>query len=68
MSKSVNVPQLAWQGVKNLELTFPENWQLTVNEMEGHDRPALLDAQIRAAIRFPISTPPSGIKPKAKNR
>jgi nickel-dependent lactate racemase len=68
MSNSVKVPQLVWYGVKDLELTFQDNWKISVNNMEGFDRPALLAAQIRAAIRFPINTPPIRTLAKGKKQ
>ncbi len=35
MSK-IALPQLAWYGMKKLELSFPENWWVDVYNMKGH--------------------------------
>ena len=56
MTNVVKVPQLAWHGVKDLELAFPDGWNVSMNNMQGFDRPALPDGQIRAAVRFPIGS------------
>ena len=45
---------------------FPGEWEVDICNMEGHDRPALLPAQIRASIRFPIGTSP--IREMAKGK
>jgi lactate racemase len=57
MTNTVKVPQLIWHGVSDYELAFPDNWQVTVNNMQGYDRPALGEAQIRAAVRYPAVPP-----------
>jgi nickel-dependent lactate racemase len=66
MTIMVKVPQLAWHGVKDFELTFPDNWKVTVNNMQGYDRPGLGEAQIRTAVRYPIGSP--AIRTLAKDK
>lgn len=57
-SKSVFVPQLAWWGDTEAELTFPEGWQVTEYRMEGHDAAPLTDEGFRKAFAKPIGIPP----------
>jgi lactate racemase len=68
MTNVVKVPQLAWHGVKDLELAFPDGWNVTINNMQGFDRPALPDGQIRAAVRLPIGCPPIRTLAKGKKQ
>ncbi len=56
--KTIKLPQLFWQGARDLELRFPENWSVEVCNMAGHDRKALTPSQIRDSIRHPLGTPP----------
>lgn len=55
---TVKLPQLAWHGVKELELSFPESWQIEVCNMAGYNRPHLKPAEIKKAIAGPIGMPP----------
>jgi nickel-dependent lactate racemase len=54
----VKVPQMAWFGPRELELSLPSNWQITVPYMQGYDRPELKPEEIKSAIRNPIGTSP----------
>jgi lactate racemase len=54
----VKLPQLAWHGQKELEIDFPERWDVEVCNMAGHDRPALTPAAMKKAIGRPIGMPP----------
>ncbi len=54
---NINVPQLAQQGVQNLEIQLPDEWDVEVCNMEGYDRPALTIEQIRTALQKPLGTP-----------
>ncbi|MBA7617727.1 hypothetical protein ES703_77833 [subsurface metagenome] len=65
-SQRVVVPILAWYGDTNLELDFPESWDVTVCQMKGHDAPHLLDDEIREAFTNPIGT--KTIKELAKGK
>ncbi|MFC1950978.1 lactate racemase domain-containing protein [Chloroflexota bacterium] len=51
------VPQLAWYDPKELELFFPDGWDMAVCHIAGYDRPALSDEQIKSAIASPIAMP-----------
>jgi len=62
----VKVPQLAWYGPKDLELSFPDSWQVEVCNMQGYDRPALKPDEIKDAICKPIGMPP--IREAAKGK
>lgn len=47
----------AWFGEKEIELAFPSNWEVTECHMGGHNKPALTDDEMRAALQNPIGTP-----------
>jgi nickel-dependent lactate racemase len=55
---NIKLPQLAWHGVKELELALPEGWQVEVCNMAGYDRPHLKPAAIKDAIASPIGMLP----------
>ena len=55
---SVKLPQLAWYGAKELELSFPDQWPVKLYNFAGWDRPALKPEEIRQAIAGPIGSPP----------
>jgi nickel-dependent lactate racemase len=65
-SKKAVVPVLAWYGDEELELEFPESWDITVCKMKGHEAPPLSDAAIRKAFANPIGT--KTIKELAKGK
>jgi nickel-dependent lactate racemase len=46
-----------WFGERDIELAFPSNWEVTERRMAGHDKPALTDEEIRAALRKPFGSP-----------
>lgn len=46
-----------WFNERDIELTFPDTWQVQECRMAGHDRPALSEAEMRAAIQNPIGSP-----------
>ncbi|MFH1652159.1 MAG: lactate racemase domain-containing protein [Chloroflexota bacterium] len=52
----VKVPQLPWHGDTELELDFPDSWEVAVCEMAGKDVPALTGKQIGEAFARPIGT------------
>jgi nickel-dependent lactate racemase len=52
--KSVKVPWMSWYGNTQIELTFPENWDLIVSRMK--DAPDISDSEIRRAFENPIGT------------
>lgn len=55
-SQRVTLPQLAWYGDTELEIDFPETWDVTVCPARGHNAPPLDDAGLRAAFSRPIGT------------
>jgi hypothetical protein len=57
-TNTVSVRQLAWYENDELELQFPESWQVTVCYMKGHDRPRLSEEGFRQAFADPIGTKP----------
>jgi nickel-dependent lactate racemase len=62
----IKLPQLVWQGVRDLELAFPEEWLVEVCQMAGYNRPALTFTEIEKAVKNPIGTKP--IRELARNR
>jgi nickel-dependent lactate racemase len=55
---TVTVPQLAWSGDIDAELTFPDNWQVIPSRMNGHSAPKLTDEGYRKALANPIGSKP----------
>ena len=47
----------AFRGDEEIELKFPEGWDITECRMAGHDRPALSDPEMRSALQNPIGAP-----------
>lgn len=58
MANIIRLPQLAWYETKELTLPLPDNWEVQICNMAGHDRPALSRDQIRDCIGNPIGSPP----------
>jgi nickel-dependent lactate racemase len=54
----VTVPQLAWWGDVEAELSFPKNWEVTVCHMDGHEAPKLGQEESRKAFSNPIGCKP----------
>jgi nickel-dependent lactate racemase len=42
---------------EEIELGFPENWDITECRMAGHDKPSLSDDEMRSALQSTIGTP-----------
>jgi nickel-dependent lactate racemase len=57
MTNAIRLPQLARQGSEDLALPAPDGWQIETPYMAGHNRPALKQGEIRAALNSPIGTP-----------
>ena len=57
-TNTVRVPQLAWYDNNEIELRFPESWDVTTCYMNGHDRPSLSAEGHRRAFANPIGTRP----------
>ena len=54
----VKVPQMPWYGDTELEIDFPESWDVEVAYMHGHNAPPLNDEGIRKAFANPIGSRP----------
>ncbi len=46
----------AWFDEREIEISFPSTWEVTERRMAGHDKPALSDAEMRAAMANPIGS------------
>jgi len=58
MVQAVKLPQLAWHGVKELELPLPDSWQVEICNMAGYARPHMKPGEIKQAIARPIGMLP----------
>jgi len=58
LADNIKLPQLAWHGVKELEIPLPESWQVEVCNMAGYNRPRLEPDEIKKIITNPIGMPP----------
>lgn len=63
----VRVPSYPWFGDRDLTLDFPENWEVKVLKMKGHDSPAVSKEEIRSALRSPIGSKPLAEIAKGKD-
>jgi nickel-dependent lactate racemase len=52
----LKVPQLLWYENSELELDFPDSWDVHFLPPKGHDRPKLTPQQIEQAFANPIGT------------
>lgn len=57
-NNKMTLPILAWYGDTELDLDFPESWDVSVLNHRGDGTPALDDAGFRKAFANPIGTPP----------
>ena len=55
---SMHIPIKAWYGDEQMALHFPQNWEIQVCNMVGHNTPALSDDQLREALQNPLGTEP----------
>ncbi len=58
MNNKITLPQLAWHGVKKLELSLPASWQVGVCNMAGYNRPRLKASDIKKAVGSPLGMAP----------
>ncbi|MEE4600082.1 MAG: hypothetical protein V2J65_02275, partial [Desulfobacteraceae bacterium] len=63
----VNVNQLPQQGVKSLELQFPDGWDVHIANMNGHDRRPLTIDEVHASLQKPLGTKTLQELAKGKN-
>ena len=54
----VRVPQLYWYNPSELELDFPDSWEVHFCPPRGHNRPRLSPQEMQKAFDNPIGTPP----------
>ncbi len=57
-TNKVTLPILAWYGDTELDVDFPESWDVSVCRHRGDGTPALDDAGFREAFANPIGTAP----------
>ncbi len=55
---SIKLPQLAWYGAKELELSFHDDWPVKSYNFIGSGKPAMKPKEIGKAIAKPIGSPP----------
>ena len=53
----MRVPQLYWYEGSELEMDFPDSWDVRVCPPKGHDRPRLSAEGMQKAFDNPIGTP-----------
>ncbi|MDY6907837.1 MAG: lactate racemase domain-containing protein [Chloroflexota bacterium] len=58
MAHTVAVPQLCWYGNTELELAFPDSWQVATCTMPGHARAAMSRQEMAACFAHPVGTRP----------
>jgi len=58
MANLIKLPQFPWEEPRELELTFPDNWDVETFNIAGYNHPALNDQQIKASITNLIGSPP----------
>jgi nickel-dependent lactate racemase len=56
VQKTVKVKTNYWEGDNEVELNFPEGWDVREKLMAGHNLPPLTSDQITAALRKPIGS------------
>jgi nickel-dependent lactate racemase len=58
LAKKITLPQLAWHGVKGMDITLPGDWQAQVCNMAGYNKPHLTPALIKKALAAPLGMAP----------
>ncbi|MCX6013248.1 MAG: lactate racemase domain-containing protein [Chloroflexi bacterium] len=56
--KIIKLPQLAWYNPRDLDIFFPDNWEIEVNNIAGYNRSALTADQIKASVTNLINMQP----------
>jgi len=56
-AKTVVLPRQMWYEEGELQLTFPESWEVVPCLMNGHDIPQITPEQIKAAFNNPVGSP-----------
>lgn len=55
-NQKISVPYMPWFDERDLELSFPDNWDVRVCHMRGKDQPPLDDEGFRKAFENPINS------------
>lgn len=58
MQNSFSIPVEAWYDEREIQIDFPERWQIEICTMSGHGRKELADDDLRRALIEPIASPP----------
>lgn len=58
MPNTVKIPLQDGDKTREIELSFPKSWEVTVSAIAGADRPCLGADEIKSAIVHPIGAPP----------
>ncbi len=66
--KSVSVPAWEWYGWKHETLTFPDGWDVNVQNMKGHGVKALNSREIKEKLQHPTGTKPLSELAKGKRK
>lgn len=62
----IKLPQLAWYGCKELEISLPDTWDVEICNIAGYNRPALSAEQIKLSVTNPVGISP--LRELARNR
>lgn len=55
-AQTVTLRAMPWYGDTEIEISFPEAWEINICPMKGQDTPRLSEAGIRKAFSNPIGT------------
>ena len=66
--KYINVPAWEWYGWKPERLSFPDGWDVSIQNMKGHDAKALKPKEIKEKIAHPYGTKPLSELAKGKRK
>jgi len=56
--KKIILPQFAWFGDKEVEISFPEDWDIHLKVMKGEGKLPITREKIISSLREPIGTKP----------
>ena len=62
------VPANEWYGWEDVELEFPESWEVQERRMAGHDAKALHRGKIAEKLGQPVGTSPLSEHSRGKKR
>ncbi len=55
---SVKLPQYSWFDPREVEYRLPDDWQVTVHNIAGYDKPSLTSEQIKKVVTSTTGMPP----------